>query len=98
MKRGYSYRTILVCLKYCKRATDKALKTVDFKSEKHMIDYLMAIVISNIDFVQRRLDKMDRQNRRIEKIRKEEAQAKKTTANARYVRKGGGMNRFDWVE
>lgn len=98
LNRGYSFRTILVCLKFCKRATDKAIETVEFKNEKHEIDYIMAIVINNIDFVQKRLEKIDRQNRRIEKIKKEEAQIRKTAGNTKYVRKSGGMNRFDWVE
>lgn len=98
LKRGYSFRAILVCLKFCKRSTDKALRTVKFKNERHKIDYIMAIVINNIDFVQKRLEKMDRQNRRIEKIKREEAQTKKAAAKTKYVRKGGGMNRFDWVE
>lgn len=99
LKRGYSFRTILICFKYCKRAMDKALATVDFKDERHKIDYLMAIVINNIDFVQDRLNKMDRQNRRIEKIKKEEANRKTTPQKeTKYVHKGGGMNRFDWVE
>lgn len=98
LQRGYSFRTILVCLKFCKRATDRAIETVEFKNERHEIDYIMAIIINNIDFVQKRLEKMDRQNRRIEKIKKEEARNKNIAAKTKYVRKGGGMNRFDWVE
>ncbi|PWT35101.1 hypothetical protein DKZ29_08015 [Limosilactobacillus reuteri] len=99
LKRGYSFRTILVCLKYSKRATDKALQTVKFQNERHKINYIMSIIISNIDFVQEKLQRMDRQNRRIDKLKKEDANRKsKTSKELHYVHKGKGMNRFDWVD
>ncbi|MCC4466439.1 hypothetical protein [Limosilactobacillus reuteri] len=95
IKRGYSFKTILTTLKYCKRLTDKATQTVKFKNEKHKIDYLMVIVANNIDFIQERLEKVERQNRRVEKIKQEGTNNKPMR---KYVRKGGGMNRFDWVD
>lgn len=90
VKRGYSFTTILNTMKFCKRSTDAARKRVHFNDEKHEVDYLMKIISNNINFIAKRMDEVAAQNRRIERIKREEPT---TTPAATYHRKGTGQRK-----
>lgn len=90
IKRGYSFAVILNTLKYSKRSIDYAMKHVHFKSDEHMIDYIMKIVQNNINFIQRRMKSLEHQREKAEKLKKEEVT---TTRGATYKRKGTGRRK-----
>ena len=89
-KRGYSFKTIVNTLKFCKRSIESARKRVHFKNEDHEIDYIMKIVSNNVNFISKRMDEVAAQNRRIERIKREEPT---TTPTAAYQRKGTGRRK-----
>lgn len=89
-KQGYSFRVILLALKFSKAAIDKAIKTVNFKDDHHKVDYIMKIVSNNINFVQRRVYEMDQQNIRIERIKRESQRA---PVESSYHSKGSGQRK-----
>ena len=94
VKRGYSFSTIYYTLVYSLQAIKRAQKTVNFKNEKHEIDYIMVIVNSNINFVQKRLLAVEMQYKKVEKIKKEnEDQQRKVT----YKHKGTGKRKVDLI-
>lgn len=95
LKTGYSFATILYTLKYSKRAIDKALKTVNFKDDKHRVDYLMKIVQNNINFIQTRMNRLAQENKRAEKLKKEEATEEQR--GVQYKRKGTGRRKVELI-
>lgn len=90
LKRGYPYKVILNTLKYSKRNIDYAVKHKDFKNDKHKIDYIMVIVQNNINFIQKRMDSLEHQREKAEKLKKEEVT---TNRGATYKRKGTGRRK-----
>lgn len=89
IKQGYPFKVILNTLKFKKSAIEHALKTVPFKNHEHKIDYIMRIVQNDLDFVQKRMEMAERNQRRIEKIKEEEA----TTQGSTYKSKGTGKRK-----
>lgn len=96
VKAGYSYRTILITMKYCSVQIQRAVMNKDFGEGnygfKRKVNYIMAILFNHINDVQARLDKVDRQNKRVEK-RVEERKPEVVTTAQTYKRKGTGKRR-----
>ena len=56
ISRGYDFETILMALKFSAGAVKKAFGTMQFKDQKHKIDYAMKIVTNNINFVSSKVE------------------------------------------
>lgn len=95
LKSGYSFATILYTMKYSKRSIDRALNTVEFKDDQHRVDYLMKIIQNNINFIQTRMDKLAEQEKRAEKLKKEEATEEQR--GVQYKRKGTGRRKVELI-
>ena len=89
IKQGYPFKVILNTFKFKKSAIDHALKTVNFKNQEHEVDYIMKIVEGDLAFIQKRMEIAERNQKRIEKIKKEEA----TTRSTAYKSKGTGKRK-----
>lgn len=56
IKRGYDFETILTAMKFSSVAIRHAFGTMQFKDQKHKIDYAMKIITNNINFVYGKLE------------------------------------------
>lgn len=105
INRGYDFKTILYTAKYCKPKIERALATKNFGNESdsrnHMINYIMAIIIANINFIQERRDKVEHEQQRAEKLKAEVVQKpavpELTRPRRGYKRKGVGRKKYDFV-
>lgn len=93
IKQGYSFKVILNTFKFKKRAIDYALNTVNFNNQEHKVDYIMKIVEGDLAFIKKRMEKVEREQRKIERIKKEEA----TTRSTAYKSKGTGKRKVALV-
>ena len=95
-KQGYSFKTMYYTVLYSYDAIKKVQKTVDFNNEEHEVNYIMKIVTGNINFIQRRLDALDKERKKVEKISKEE-EKKIEQPTVAYKRKGSGRRKVDFI-
>lgn len=51
LKRGYDFEVILTTMKFCSVQIRDVLGTMQFKDQKHKIDYMMKIITNNLNFV-----------------------------------------------
>lgn len=83
LKRGYGYETILMTMKFSTGAIKQAFGTMQFKDQKHKIDYAMKIVTNNLNFIQGKIEARDKAIKSLDRLPMEETNA------AEYVKKGG---------
>lgn len=62
LDRGYSFEVILNTMRYSSTAIIDACRTVNFKDESHQINYCMTILISNINFIYKRMKSKEKTN------------------------------------
>lgn len=68
----YSYSVILYTFKYSKVSIDNAIRSKSFKSENNKINYIMAIVESNMNDIYLRLLKVKESDKRTKELDLEE--------------------------
>ena len=56
LERGYSFDVILNTMRFSSVAITDACKNVSFKDESHKINYCMSIIMSNINFMLKRME------------------------------------------
>lgn len=93
IKQGYSFPVILNAMKFSKSEIEKATKRVSFNDEEHEINYVMKIIQQHLPFIQAKMDALEEQNRRIEKIKKEGT----TNRGVAYKHKGTGRRKVELV-
>lgn len=87
IKRGYDFESILMTMKYSSQAIKTAFGTMQFKDQKHKIDYAMKIVTNNINFIDNKLS----EKRKIEnRFNTTETEVFKEQQTAKYDKKGTG--------
>lgn len=94
IKQGYSFPVILNTMKFSKREIDKAIKRVNFRDEEHEINYIMKIIQGHLPFIQAKMNRLEKQNQRIEKLRKEDST---TNHGVEYQHKGTGRRKVELV-
>lgn len=67
LERGYSFEVILNTMRYSSPAIIDACKNKTFKDETHQINYCMTILISNINFIYKRMKAKERATDRLDK-------------------------------
>lgn len=85
ISRGYDFETILMAMKFSSMAIKQAFGTMQFKDQKHKIDYAMKIVTNNINFVDSKLESKRRADGKFEAERED----MKPTDVAEYKKKSG---------
>lgn len=68
IKRGYDFETILMTLKLSSGAIRQAFGTMQFKDQKHKIDYAMKIVTNNINFVYGKLEAKNKAEKKLDSV------------------------------
>lgn len=66
LSRGYDFETILTTMKFSSGSIRQSFGTMQFKDQKHKIDYAMKIITGNVNFVFDRLkNKKNAENRMV---------------------------------
>lgn len=68
-ENGYPYKIILLTFKIKKLDITKALKTIDFSSENHKINYIMTIISNSINDVYLRVKEKKKASELLENIK-----------------------------
>lgn len=76
-KDGYSYDVILLTFKLKKYDILRAIETVNFENERHKEDYIIAIILNNINDVYLRLKERQKSNERLQKYEFDNVYTKK---------------------
>lgn len=66
IKRGYDFETILMAMKFSSQSIKQAFGTMQFKDQKHKIDYAMKIVTNNINFVFNKMESKRRADKQLD--------------------------------
>lgn len=66
IRRGYDFETILMAMKFSSGAIKQSFGTMQFKDQKHKIDYAMKIVTNNINFVYGKLEAKKRADKQLD--------------------------------
>lgn len=56
LNRGYDYETILTTMKFSSGAIRKAVATHSFENVEHKINYIMAIITKNLNFISSKVE------------------------------------------
>lgn len=67
LRRGYDYEVIYLTMLFVSDKVRNAISTVKFSDDSHMVNYIMSIIISNINFVQKQYEKRERSEEKLEK-------------------------------
>lgn len=68
LKRGYSFEVILTAMKFSSVQIRHAFDTMQFKDQKHKIDYMMKIVTNNINFVNSKVENKKRAESKLDTV------------------------------
>lgn len=96
VKQGYSFEAIYYTMKFCKAKLDYANSHVKFKDFEHQVNYLMKIIISNIDFINQKLQRKKKADERVEKtITNQIKEQPKEPVLSTYKARGSAKRKFD---
>lgn len=60
LKKGYPFDVIYNTMIYSRPAMERALNEVEFRDQRHKINYLMSILISNLNFIEERMKRIEK--------------------------------------
>lgn len=90
LKRGYDYETILTTMKFCSGSIRKIVATQSFESTEHKINYIMAIITNNLNFISSKVEANRKMKSKLSKVEFESPE--KVDNVAEYVAKGNVKN------
>lgn len=65
ISRGYDFETIHYTMMFCTVNISHAFSTMNFKDQKHKIDYAMKIITNNINFISQQVELKRKSDRRL---------------------------------
>lgn len=67
LKRGYEYEVIYLTMLFVSDKVRDAIRTVKFSDDSHRVNYIMSIIINNINFVQKQYEKSQKASAKLER-------------------------------
>ena len=67
LRKGYSFECIYNTIIYSRNDLDHAIRTITFEDQKHKINYLMTIIVGNINFIDDKMRMAEKASKQLAK-------------------------------